>query len=108
MTVKKYLDLSTAHMTKDDSFVLAKWAGLKLSDAELAVVDAPIVVNHPYGWWVHVSYEVAPVDSPLRCLAHGFSPAFNNALMLARKHDCQWINFDQDADKCDELEAFSW
>jgi len=91
MPVKKYLDLSTAHIPNEDREILDGKKG------------AWIVTPHRYGWWVYV-----PLDSSANPTTAGFSPAFCSLIGVAIDNGCRWINFDQDASIDPKLPVFDW
>ncbi len=91
--IGKYLDASTAHLPAAERDLLT--AGLDVS--------CPRVVPHEYGWWVNVPC----VPSDIKQLANEHDcPALVAALKAARALDCDWINFDCDADFVDDLPTY--
>jgi hypothetical protein len=90
--VRRYLDVSTAHVTPGDMKLLNE--------------RNPIIICYPYayGAWVHV-YDV-DIEQDLKDSGH--SPAVWQLLQLARQHDCDWIKLDADADHVDGLPNYEW
>jgi hypothetical protein len=99
MPIKKYLDLSTAHMTEADNELLA----CKVSDGSL------IVTEHSYGYWVHVPQNPSSPGVEVSTFKdQGFSEDFCKAMAYAYQNDCWWINFDRDAPIEEELNTHEW
>ena len=96
--VKQYLDLSTAHVTE--------WDNHQIEVMTRGLIYCP----HPYGYWVHVPQAGEDLMEPYLKKARkcGFSEALCNAIRYAREQGCDWINFDQDADTCDDLPTHEW
>lgn len=92
--IGKYLDISTAHVTKED-------------DAKLAAEDCPICC-YPYecGYWIYVdlNHEVHESDVP----AMGFSQGFADVYMAARQAGCQWIKLDCDGYEYEQFKRYDW
>jgi hypothetical protein len=98
MTIRKFLDLSTCHLTAGDAMRLP----------ELEVYGLRIQ-PHDYGWFVSV-----PQDPEERAIAiktataTGLSDAFVTCIAYAAARDCWWINFDSDGDTDSALPVFDW
>lgn len=95
MPVYKYLDLSTAHVTEEESVAI---------DQNFPALEdqGPRVIRHDYGWWVN-----APLGIDLTTFAEHY-PNVLACINRARELDCYWINFDQDADTEPGLPVFEW
>jgi hypothetical protein len=106
MSVYKYLDLSTSHLTEAEMDAVSE---------RLAAIDeaTPRVITHEYGAWVNVPELVTSDDmredrvESLDELAKT-CPNLAACLQLARQIDCKWINFDQDAEERSDLPRFEW
>jgi hypothetical protein len=100
MPVYQYLDLSTAHVTG------AEMAGVNERFADVDD-DTPRVIAHDYGAWVNVpaGWRSSSDTEDDFCSRY---PNVANCLDLARKLDCLWINFDQDASTHDGLRVYEW
>lgn len=98
MTVLKYLDASTAHLTREESAAL----GDNFGDIEQGT---PRVIAHDYGWWLNVP-EPGLYDPAAAVRKH--YPNLSGVIDHARAHDCAWINFDQDADTIGDLPTHEW
>ena len=95
LPIYKYLDISTAHITRSTSGWLYKQVYDLEMDLEL------IVYNKASGYFIHVpdlfDLEEMEIPSDLR-----------KCLELASKHDCNWLVLDTDAEVIDELETYVW
>lgn len=91
--VMQYLDASTAHLPERER--------ADLEDGTLLDNKTPRVIAHEYGWWVNV-----PEDMGEDAENFTHAPALLAAVQLARKLNCNWINFDADASLVDGLEAY--
>lgn len=101
MPVFKYLDLSTAHITRLDSQLLNREK------------QPARVIPHDYGWWINVQWEESASSHVERIQAFtnfGYSESFLNVYRLARQLKCNWINLDQDAElePHPELDTHEW
>lgn len=110
VSVYKYLDLSTGHLTKADAHELSG-----------GMVCGCRVIPHDYGAWVHVpsSRELADHE---RLTAHEHDecdlavdveraeelPSLHACIMRARALGALWINFDSDGDVDPELPTYEW
>lgn len=91
--IRQFLDLATAHLPE------------QLGRAGLDTV--PGVIAHPtcYGWWMWVPND--PDDSALS----SEEPIPEVVLAIqryARALDCDYVLFDSDADRDDQLPAWDW
>ena len=102
MSVYKYLDLSTAHVTELEM-------GALNSRPETGVSNGlPRHIPHEYGAWMHVPEEdpmSGDEDEEARTEAY---PSIQRCIEFARDHDCFWINFDQDAEIDPALPTHDW
>lgn len=97
MTVMRYLDIVTNHVTEDEMTAIAA----SFPDVD---DDTPRVIVHEYGAWVNVQREAMYDEA-------GFAARYPNvAACLTRAHelDCDWINFDRDASHDDALPTYEW
>lgn len=97
--VRKYLDLSTGHLTEFDN------GTLRSVDPN---ADAPLVRPYEYGYWVWVPDREDLEVYLTAYTEYGFSSAFCTVLRYARENACDWINFDRDAEPCPDLVTFKW
>ena len=91
----QHLDVSTAHITLNDSKLLA-------IDAAGETGDGLVVYDYGYGWMVHVEDEAIE-----RC-RDDYSDAFKAILVMARQLKCDFVDFDQDGEEYSELPVFDW
>lgn len=97
---KKFLDVSTGHLRKQDIEALEKYTGNPESDRPLKLICHPT----EYGWIV--SAGVLAVGSDAQAAAEnvralkeeGFSDEFIALLEHAHKNDAWMVQFDSDAD----------
>lgn len=89
--VSKCLDISTLHITQQDSELLTASRGL-------------CVYPYEYGYFVRVPAEEPAQD----LLVLGYSSALISILTWASEHDMYFVNIDQDGMPYDELETFDW
>lgn len=96
--VRKYLDASTSHITKEDA---------ELLDGPAPV---PVRLNREEGAFIHVAqYEHQELEGQIVAVRkEGFSAAFARLLRFARANHCDWILLDRDADVLPGLETFDW
>lgn len=100
MPIYKYLDLSTGHLSEYEmEAVMANLADLPEA--------GPRVIPHDYGAWVNV--EEPTEDSEERdAMIAGRYPSLWKCFQFARAFDCNWINFDQDAEFEEGLPTHDW
>lgn len=99
LEIHKTLVLSTAHMTREDSELLAE----AQHDVELAGMTPVTYEMDEYGWMVYVSSE-SLISSSLS----QFSEGFRDAVEMAQAHGCLWVRFDRDANVVGELKTYDW
>lgn len=98
--VKRYLDLSTGHLSEGEALVVLDRSG-----------TSPVIrTAHAYGAWVHVANiedmcieELAEYEIELEDY-----PALRACIVKARELGCTWINFDSDADRINGLPTHDW
>jgi hypothetical protein len=90
-----YLDLSTAHLTE------AECEALTYSRSQAA----PRCIDHEYGYWVHVPAAEDDEAGEERAVEY---PNLQAVIEYARRHQCNWINFDVDAAIVATLSTFDW
>jgi hypothetical protein len=93
LEIAKMLVLSTAHVDEDTALRLTK--GMLPTD-----FCTTYFAKGGYGWFMHVSEEIADREANPQSLA--------NCLDFAVRHGCQWIMFDRDGDTVDELTTYDW
>jgi hypothetical protein len=102
--IKRMLDLSTSHMTKDDAELMSDRHGHDCG-------SLPRIVQHAHGFIVFVCSDT---ESRWRALVSMEEGGFSNALRAiyqdaaALGSDLMLINFDQDADVLEGLPTFDW
>ena len=102
--VRKYLDVSAAHMTEQDNDLLAK----ALEDGDKVNMVLPHTLPYSYGNWVWVPDAEEMESHESMYTSYGFSPAFVGVLKYARENDCDWVNFDRDGEVCEDLPTHEW
>lgn len=88
MAIIKCLDLSTGHVPEN-------FAKIKIPFRR---------VSHTYGWILFLSTLDDEKDEK-QLANHKF---LSEIYKYAKKHDCNIVNFDADAESIDELEKFNW
>lgn len=89
--VRKFLDLSTAHLSREDTEALDSFA-------EEGSTKGPLTSATPYGWFMYASEE-PEIDPDL-------TPNLLKIVEYARKHDCVYVLFDADAEVDEALPVF--
>ena len=92
-TVRRFLDLSTAHLPRELGA-----AGLD---------ETPGVIAHPtgHGWFLWVPHD--PDDSA-DAMSDPIPAVVLTIQRYARALDCDYVHFDADADRVDDLPAWDW
>ncbi len=94
--IGRYLDCSTAHITKNDDALLTEGVDIRYD-------------KHAYGYWIYV---VCAEDDDGENVAvmqeYGFSKGFIELHQFAQKHRCGWIKLDRDGCDIPELKQFDW
>ena len=99
MTIYKYLDVSTANITRKDAFILY--------GKQKSIPDFTTIAPYEYGVFIGVPrdpeyfFEEARTTWELR-------EAFCGLLKYAREQACDVIRLDCDADPITELQTFDW
>lgn len=94
--IRKYLDCSTAHITRNDDSILTG----DCRDWPYERVDQ--------GYWVWVPNEPHLADNAHSFLDSGLSPFLWALILYARKNDCDWIKLDADGPRIHGLPEFDW
>ena len=89
--IRKFMDLSTAHVDEESRDILDKWA----DDQDNAET---ICGKHQYGWFFYAPEEGIETW-PL---------ILQNLVGYARFHDCEYINLDRDGDILHDVHIFDW
>jgi hypothetical protein len=94
MSILKYLDASTAHITSEDNALLQQ-------------TEIPGCYAYPYdhGYFISV-YPDAP--SAQEMADSGFSESFFKVLEYSRKRGCTVLRLDADGDLIEDLEKHNW
>ena len=87
-TIRKFLDLSTAHLTTRDCDYL--------EDSVVSARTSTVCMSYEHGFFVYASEE--PGDD--------VSDNIKRAMAKARELDCDYLLFDQDAEPCEGLPLF--
>jgi hypothetical protein len=99
MAIEKYLDISTGHITYEDSQTLL-WKHESFPTR---------VIAHEYGWWICVYDKKTQKESVYPGMRkQGYSEAFIDMMRMAADANCSWINLDSDGDYLEGLETFDW
>ena len=104
--IRKYLDLSIAHITYGDSQLLYRFS--KGTGAEIANKQAfrLVIYEYEYGFFIPLTNVV--LDNPGTLRIHGYSEAFIKLIRLAKQQECRLLVLDRDAEPLDGLEKFEW
>ena len=104
----KYIDVSTAHITKEDGELLMACMGNTFPEGAPDQGDiAPMGYNFDYGHWIFVGLgsdwgTVAQRDGSR------FSPSFINLYQRAAHSDADWMKIDCDGMIYDDLPKYVW
>lgn len=104
--VRKYLDLSIAHISYGDSQLLERFS--KGTSAEITNKQAfkLVVYDYEYGYFIPLTKIV--FDNPGTLRLFGYSDAFIRLIRLAKQQECRLLVLDRDAEPLDGLEKFEW
>jgi hypothetical protein len=97
MPIKKFMDVSTAHVTETEM------------DAITLRGLGPISARHNYGAWLYVPGGAGGDDSDLdehEDLAE--MPNVRRILSLAKREECSYVLLDSDAETHEGLPTFDW
>lgn len=92
----KTMDISTIHITLDDSRILEQHDNL----------GHPVIINYGYGYIVHV-----PKDEELPIKEYQkkkLSAAFINIMKIAKEKKMDYVNIDRDGEEYDKLIKYNW
>ncbi len=105
--VRKYLDLSLAHIMSKDNDLL-KSVSVCAASHHLVNKHAFVLVvyEYEYGYFIPITDIVA--DNPGSLKLMGFSEAFIRLIRLAKQQECKLLVLDRDAETLDELGKFEW
>ena len=93
--IQQMLDVSTAHITREDSGVLVEWSRMDESPCLLA--------SYEHGWWLHVWEEgCGPIEQD------ALSESFLKILKLCRSLDISYLKLDSDGTEHDDLDVHDW
>ena len=87
--VRRFLDLSNAHLSNEDRALLEACAGHDTGELLCATT--------PYGWFVFACEERPQISDTLWALFEE-----------ARQHGCEYLLFDRDAAEIDGFPVFDW
>lgn len=103
MPVQRYLDLSTAHLTRREADDLE--SAFSFGDVD---GHSPRVIPHEYGAWVNVPAIDETTDLEDHAALAKTRPNLAACISKAREYDCAWINFDRDAGTDATLPTYVW
>lgn len=92
LPIYKYLDLSTAHITPETDRFLDRESQWQLSEVT--------VYNKERGYFVHVPEKISELVNVPNDL--------KKCLKLAKKHGCNWLVLDGDAEIVEGLKTYEW
>jgi hypothetical protein len=100
----KVIDLSTAHITKEDNEILLATVGA------VAEAHPQVVLQHGFGYFVSTWHNGKdnPENFEEALLKLGHSPSYVNLVMLAHRAGAKWLCLDCDAEAIDGLPVYSW
>ena len=87
--VRRFLDLSNAHLRSEDRALLDACAGHDTGEL--------LCASTPYGWFVFACEERPQISDTLWALFE-----------KARQHGCEYLLFDRDAASLDGFPLFDW
>lgn len=99
--IQKMLVVSTAHISKDDNFILSTFGDA--GGPTCLVVD-----QYPYGYIVWVGSYSSDEDYPVQIVNEGMSKEFIALMELAEQLDCEYLKVDADGPIYDDLPTFEW
>lgn len=93
----KMLDLSTSHLTEDLALALNKFPGV-------------IADERTFGWllWVPEDIDEQVAEYEAQDPEHTIPEVIVNIWRYAKRHDCQYVLLDQDADVDPDLPSYAW
>lgn len=97
--VRKFLDLSTAHMTETDSKILEMQP------------KSMTVISYEEGFFVYTGPRDCAGDTNEfieDMEGNALSDAFQKVMLYARDLDCAYVCFDRDAGQHPDFEVFDW
>lgn len=99
-----FVQVSTKHITKEDTYLLQSFARLQMTEPSRGEL---LVYMGPYGWfvWVNSWQEIDDSDLEKSLKNDGFSNAMCEVLIMARDNDSNWIRFERNAELTDGLEV---
>lgn len=104
-TTHTYLDISTAHVTKEEMEAIEKIAAVPLALRHaIEPLEIPVSADTRYGAWLYVP-DADPEEDAVRREAY---PNIQALIDLARQNDCIYINLDADGEIEPELPRFQW
>lgn len=98
------VEMSTGHITREDSILLTKHAGDK------SVSHPQTIMSHEYGHIVSTWHNFAdnPEDFADKLRKLGHTEAYISLLRNVHETGAKWMNIDCDADMYDFLPQFTW
>lgn len=103
-SIQSYLDVSTGHITREDSKILDE-----LSDDSIVNNYASVVVHkYPEGYWVHVCGDDDEATVEAEKKEPRLSPSFWKAWRKTHDLKCWFMRLDADGDFHEDLDQHSW
>lgn len=100
LTLATWLDVSTRHITKQDSLLLD-------GDCDASPPAAVVFRKEDQGHVVHVPHDdVQESEQELR--EAGYSPEFIRLLQIARAEGASWVCLHSDGSETEILPSFDW
>jgi len=95
--VYQYIDASTAHMTKRDTELLARYSLLH-------------AIEYDEGFWIWLDPDLACSAFRSKLVTQGLSEALVKLLRKAERQSdrCTWLRFDADGTLYDNFPKFEW
>ena len=102
-SIERALDISTIHITFQDSKILQSHAASK------DLGDLIVYEKGEYGWFIYVSLDRSDFKEWIEPMqAAGLSDDFLNIVRFAHRHKCKWIEMDRDGAQYDKLPTHEW
>ena len=105
LEIYRMLTLSTSHLTSETVNTLdAVINGLSTSPMPVCYPKMDLYINEAYGYFMHIADE-DDIDDEAE---EKYPKDIKDVLAYARKHHCQWVMFDCDAEPVHELPTYEW
>lgn len=103
--IEKTLAVSTGNVLESDCELLKEH-----SNQERLTTSVIAYEKGEYGYWIYVPQDDNEdmLQFIVSARKDGFSDPFIVLMEHARKHECQWVMLDRDADVDPELQEYEW